>query len=174
MTIAEVTWKVVLGEEEFGGGAELKARVVTVAGLFVAFSLCLSFYLLFQHLSTYNVPSVCTNFKLHFLFSFFLLSFALRESNATNSSPFLRIFYSLICVGYLQEQRWLIGVIFMVPVYAISSVTPKILCSVSAYNRLLTMPISQLLVTLNSMGLFGGQLVVPYVFPVLVLQSNYR
>ena len=67
MTIGEGLWKVVLGEEEFGGGAELKARVVTVAGLFVAFSLCLSFYLLFQHLSTYNVPSVSTNFKLQLL-----------------------------------------------------------------------------------------------------------
>lgn len=70
MTIAEVLWKVVLGEEEFGGGAELKARVVTVAGLFVAFSLCLSFYLLFQHLSTYNVPSVSTNYSCNFYFYF--------------------------------------------------------------------------------------------------------
>ena len=60
----------------------------------------------------------------------------------------------------------------MVPVYAISSVIPEILCSVSAYNRLLAMPISQLLeLSFNSLGLFGGQLVVPYDFPVVVLQT---
>jgi len=98
MTRGEVLWKVVLGEEEFGGGAELKARVVTVAGLFVAFSLCLSFYLLFQHLSTYNVPSVSTNFQaaiasssssfLIFLIFNFKILLALRESNATNSNVF--------------------------------------------------------------------------------------
>jgi hypothetical protein len=55
----------------------------------------------------------------------------------------------------------------MVPVYAISSVTSKIL-----YIRLLAIPISQLLeLSFNSVGLFGGQLVVSYDFPLVVLQT---
>ncbi|XP_024387561.1 protein LAZ1 homolog 2 isoform X1 [Physcomitrium patens] len=61
--------------EEFSTAA-LHTRVVILAGCFVGFTLALSSYLLFQHLSTYNGPS---------------------------------------------EQRWLIGIIFMVPVYSVAS-----------------------------------------------------
>lgn len=48
-----------------------------IASVFVLFALCLSSYLLFDHLSSYNVP---------------------------------------------EEQKWLIGIILMVPVYTITSV----------------------------------------------------
>lgn len=43
--------------EEFSTAA-LHTRVVILAGCFVGFTLALSSYLLFQHLSTYNGPSV--------------------------------------------------------------------------------------------------------------------
>lgn len=170
MTIAEVTWKVVLGEEEFGGGAELKARVVTVAGLFVAFSLCLSFYLLFQHLSTYNVPSVSTHFNLQLFFSFlfFRFSFGLRESNAAH---FLIINLCRLFAGAKMVDRcYLHGSSLC---YLLGNPKNSLL-SFSLQSFTNNANFSVIRVILNSMGLFGRQLVVPYVFPVLVLQSNYR
>lgn len=51
---------------------------IIIASVFVVFGLCLSFYLLFEHLSGYNEP---------------------------------------------KEQKWLIGIILMVPVYTITSVS---------------------------------------------------
>eukprot|EP00249_Psilotum_nudum_P017498 c26353_g1_i1 orf=213-1319(-) len=54
----------------------IRLSAVGIAGVFASIALCLSFFLLFQHLTNYNDP---------------------------------------------KEQKWLIGVIFMVPVYTVSS-----------------------------------------------------
>ena len=78
----------------------------------------------------------------------------------------------MICVGYLQEQRWLIGVIFMVPVYAISAVTLKnSLLSFSLQSFTSNANLSVIRVILQLNGTLGGQLVVPYDFPLVVLQT---
>lgn len=42
-----------------GSGASIYTWAVVVAGIFVLFSLSLSAFLLFDHLSTYNDPEVC-------------------------------------------------------------------------------------------------------------------
>lgn len=50
------------GARVFENGSILHARVVIFAAVFVLFTLGLSSYLVFQHLSTYNEPSVSAHF----------------------------------------------------------------------------------------------------------------
>lgn len=63
-----------------------------IASVFVLFALCLSSYLLFDHLSSYNVP---------------------------------------------EEQKWLIGIILMVPVYTITSFASLCYSNFSIYFRIM-------------------------------------
>jgi hypothetical protein len=71
-----------------GSDVSVYEWAVMVAGIFMIFSLALSTFLLFDHLSTYNDP---------------------------------------------EEQKWLIGVIFMVPVYVVTSVC----CFNPVYSKIL-------------------------------------
>jgi hypothetical protein len=110
---------------------------VMVAGIFMIFSLALSTFLLFDHLSTYNDPEVMKQNKNHkpgpvsylclllllCLFSGCLLEFSLLVGVVTKRKATGDVCVNL-CVFLVpsQEQKWLIGVIFMVPVYVVTSV----------------------------------------------------
>lgn len=57
---SSLTGMTAMTTEVVGDGWAMHTRVVIIAAFFVVFTLCLSSYLLFQHLSTYNVPEVST------------------------------------------------------------------------------------------------------------------
>jgi hypothetical protein len=93
-----------------------------IAGAFVLVSLSSSFYLLFEHLSAYRNPEVTICFLVWL--------------------PCFRFWMSLlIFVGWLfgtlftsQEQKFLIGVILMVPCYAVESVSKWLFCLIEVYS----------------------------------------
>lgn len=89
-----------------------------VAGVFVLITLSLSMYLLFEHLSSYKNPEVL----LHHNYNFIVLSLDICSVwciYLVNLCFFFFVFFALTW----QEQKFLIGVILMVPCYAIESVS---------------------------------------------------
>ena len=84
----------------------------TIAGVFVVISLSLCMRLLLQHLSAYKNPEVCSSSLSSFYW--FVLDVGLCFFLMRNS-------LFVLCMK-LQEQKFLIGVILMVPFYAIESV----------------------------------------------------
>lgn len=76
-----------------------------IGGILVVITLFLSMFLLFQHLSSYRNPEV-----LHTLFLNWFSDFASNSFSAT-------LFF------VQQEQKFLVGVILMVPCYSVESVS---------------------------------------------------
>jgi len=85
-----------------------------VAGFFMLLALSLSMYLIFEHLSAYNNPEVFS-FYFCILSSFFYIILFIRTMAKHN-------FTVLGSVLLVQEQKFVLGVILMVPCYAIESV----------------------------------------------------
>lgn len=84
---------------------------VLIAGSFVVVTLTLSIYLMFEHLSAYKNPEV--QFR-RFLIVWFCFFFPLEVLLLDD----LMVFFFL----WLQEQKFLIGVVLMVPCYGVESV----------------------------------------------------
>lgn len=96
-----------------------------VAGLFLLVTLSLSMYLLFEHLSAYKNPEVCCNSAMLFMVHTVRIS-----SKFANLFLFFIYLFIYLPFGFFllldlsaQEQKFLIGVILMVPCYAIESVS---------------------------------------------------
>ena len=83
---------------------------ILISGFFMLLSVSLSMYLIFEHLSAYNNPEVCfTTTTCSIMWPFLL--FVNKWSNI-----------HLVMFALLQEQKFVLGVILMVPCYAIESV----------------------------------------------------
>lgn len=82
---------------------------ILISGFFMLLSVSLSMYLIFEHLSAYNNPEVC------FITTACSIMF-----------PFCCLYkwpnIHLVMFALLQEQKFVLGVILMVPCYAIESV----------------------------------------------------
>lgn len=120
-------WLLTLGVESTG----TFSWVIFSASIFVLVALVLSMYLIFEHLSAYNQPEVPTYSPLLFGWSYFI-NLPSPLSNASyyiclvffymSTSP--QVLPSFMCVFFFfQEQKFLIGLILMVPVYALESVS---------------------------------------------------
>lgn len=98
-----------LAEQSFSllGSYALPLWATITAGVFVVVSLSLSLYLLFNHLSAYKNPEVVNCLSVFEI-----------------SELCLAWVFSLICAAsmFFQEQKFLVGVILMVPCYAVESV----------------------------------------------------
>lgn len=84
---------------------------ILISGFFMLLSVSLSMYLIFQHLSAYNNPEVCFGTPPCYQYS-------VRFVMSANNIHFVFVFF--------QEQKFVLGVILMVPCYAVESViSPK-------------------------------------------------
>jgi hypothetical protein len=88
-----------------------------VAGFFMLLALSLSMYLIFEHLSAYNNPEVSS--------FYFCSPIIIFLHNSVYQEPWQSIIFTVLgSVLLVQEQKFVLGVILMVPCYAIESVRP--------------------------------------------------